>query len=386
MYKKKLRQWGLVKSSGAASKGLRHKGESDRLSLAKVTDCYMQAFPLDLQPQFDEEIQQTLKDVQSWVFGIPEATGQQPRMKLMHSSGEMYQIFTLSMELLTLSLGSLAGKLLRKMFLGLEHVLEETSLDLLWNLLDMVREMKMKGQERLLRLFIQHLGALARQKLPENHPIHRFINQISIRDANLLDIIRACHDDALDELRDRMMSQNYRQELHDSCIVRMQRLRCPTHDLFTQGIWLLMERPTAVNKYYASCWVKILVRLPPQTPATRPQLQELASQLIHKRGCLGDSPDLCENKISLDAKRRLAILELNAGGVLCDDQVTEDVLTESTGTVEGGKSRALLHEWHEMVSIERYLRMAGLDQDAESIRAQLAKTISTDLERLDHVV
>lgn len=120
--------------------------------------CHAANFTLQLEVQSDKVFEWVLKDIHNWMHGMVHVTRNQPVPT--YRSLEMYQTFTLAMELFTLNLVQLAGKTLQMLFIQLESVLEEPSFNLLWNILDMVYEMKMNGQIRLLNIFIQHLQAL----------------------------------------------------------------------------------------------------------------------------------------------------------------------------------------------------------------------------------
>lgn len=290
-----------------------------------------------------------------------------------YRSQEMYQTFTLAMELFNLNLVQLAGKTLKKLFIQLEGVLEEASFNLLWNILDIVYEMKMNGQSRLLTIFIQHLQALTQVKLATGHPVYTFIRQISIQDSNQLDAIRACHSAMLDELQSQLTPVEYRQQLHNSCVVRMKRTTCVVPDPFTVGIWMLKKRNDTMGAYFASCWSKIVSRrsskTTPPLPRERSEVQVLAENLVQRR--LDTANLTFAGAIIADATRRLAVIEMGAGGVLYDGHTEGDTTKAASEATEAGHFSLELIDWHAMLAIERNLRLVGLCQDADLIKGHV---------------
>lgn len=187
-----------------------------------------------------------------------------------------------------------------------------------------------------------------------------------------MESIRACHSAMLDELQSQLTPMEYRQHLHNSCIVRMKRMTCLAPDPFTVGIWMLKKRNTVMGEYIHDCWAKIVSRRSSRAtaplPTKRSEVQGLAKSLVQKQRL--DTTNLTfSSTIAADATRRLAVIEMGAGGVLHDEDMKEGgiVKAASAATKSAHFSLELL-EWHEMLSIERNLRLVGLYQDANLIK------------------
>jgi hypothetical protein len=333
MYKKQFKKWGLTKRAQreATSAGtwsltgqMRRQyllsgqkipaiGTMQQSQWRNIPSLRIASEPNAHTPE--RELQQVLTTICSWVYGVIEMG--KVKTKICSSSIEMYQTFTLAMELFSLDYGSLAGLAIRKVFIQLEDAIQDFNIDLAWNLVDMIYEMTMAGQNQLLSLFIRHMYSVAQQKLQAEHPLNRFAYLMFRQNASQLNMIRLYNSKILDQLTGHVSSKLYRQELHDSCIVRLQRQACLVPDVFVTGIWTLKRSHINIEGY-AQLWDIILSRHPQPSQVLRidiGEIRSLATKLLLKE-ILWHEDEIYRDKIILDAKRRLAWIEMNDGGVL----------------------------------------------------------------------
>lgn len=381
MYKKQLKRWGLSKRAQSRCTASRRGSRGSALPQVVASPKYKPVLAVQPLIESDGNLQCTLREIRNWVHGMVHLTKKQPHPSPTYDRSEvMYQTFTIAMELFALNLVGLAGKTLQSLFIQLERVLEEPSFDLLWNVFDMVYELKMDGHTQLLTIFVRHLEALTRVKFPAGHPMYRLIRRMHMQDSHQFGVIRKCHSDMLDELQHQLPSTEYRRQLHNSSIVRMQRIECLTPDPFIVGIWTLKKRSNVLGDNFANCWLKIIPNLnvPPEPlPTKREELQSLASKLVQDQR-LDDLVLTYSESIIEDAKRRLAVIEMGTGGVLFDGCETEVDDSENLPyvMVEKGYAGPELHDWHEMLSIVRHYKLVGLYDDAELIKRDLEMRVS----------
>lgn len=105
-----------------------------------------------------------------------------PNQPPMQDSRTMYRTFELVFDLWQHGQGQLAGMAARRGFYALEFVLGEDNPDLVWHMLDTVYDMIARGHTRLLAMFLPHAAALARRRLPANHPLHRILGLLATCD------------------------------------------------------------------------------------------------------------------------------------------------------------------------------------------------------------
>jgi hypothetical protein len=331
----------------------------------------------------ERELQQVLTNVTNWVYGIVEMGGEKRRT--YSSSIEMYQTFTLAMELFSLNYGFFAGLAIRKMFVQLEDAIQEFNIDLVWNLVDMIFEMTMAGQKQLLGIFVKHLFSITQKKLEALHPLRRFANLIFRQDIYYLNILRVHNSKVLDQLAEHVSSKLYRQELHDSCIVRLQRQACLVPDQFVTGIWTLKRSHINIEGY-TKHWDTILSRRPQPAEALRVDVAEvksLATELLLQE-ILWHENEIYSDKIILDAKRRLAWIELNDGGVLSNQTNDEEDNGIQHTKFQKVKATSTLYKLHEILAIERHFRLVCLENEAHQLREDLVSRVKDFLDDILH--
>lgn len=401
MYKKQFKKWGLTKRAQreATTMGTWSPIEpmrsqnlplSQRLNaigtmqLTQRHDISNPMIPLGLDVHTPERaLQQVLTIISNWVFGVIEMG--EVRAKMCSSSIEMYQTFGLAMELFSLNYGSLAGLATRKVFIQLEDAIQDFNIGLTWNLVDMVYEMTMAGQNQLLGIFIRHLYSVACQKLQAEHPLQRFAYLMLSQHAYQLNIIRAYNSKILDQLAERVSPRVYRHELHDSCIVRLQRQACLVPDIFITGIWTLKRNHINIEGY-AQHWDKILSRRAQPSNVMRidvSKIRSLATKLILRK-ILWHEDEIYSNKIVLDAKRRLAWIEMNDGGVLSSQTNDNEEQTIAYGKFQNEEAISTLHVLHELLAIERHFRLACLENEAYQLREDLVMKVGHFLDDILH--
>lgn len=382
MYKKQFKKWGLTKraqreatttGTWSLTERMRHQYLLSRQrinTIETMRQIQRRIIPgsiIALEPDVhtpERALQQVLTNISDWVYGVIEMG--KVRRRMYSSSIEMYQTFILAMELFSLNYGSLAGLAIRKVFIQLEDAIQDFNIDPAWNLVDMIYEMTMAGQDQLLGIFIRHLYSVAQQKLQAEHPLNRFAYLMFRQDAYHLNIIRVYNSNVLDQLAGHVSSRLYRQELHDLCIVRLQRQACLVPDTFVTGIWTL-KRSHINAEGYAKHWDTILSRRPQTSEALKinmTEIRSLATKLLLQE-ILWHEDETYSDKIILDAKRRLAWIELNDGGVLSgqiNDNEDEPVTYSSSQKEE---ATSALHKLHEILAIERHFRLVCLENECD---------------------
>lgn len=392
MYKKQFKKWGLTKraqreatiaGTWSLTEPMRRQDllSHQRLNTirtiqqTKRQNISCPRIPLDPDVHTPERaLQQVLTIISNWVYGVIEMGEVKTRM--CSSSTEMYQTFTLAMELFSLNYGSLAGLATRKVFIQLEDAIQDFNIGLLWNLVDMMYEMTMAGQNQLLGIFIRHLFSVARQKLQAEHPLQKFAYLMLSQHAYQLNIIRVYNSKILDQLADCVSPRLYRQELHDSCIVRLQRQACLVPDIFITGIWTLKRNHINIEGY-AQHWDKILLRRAQPSDDWRidvSEIRSLATKLLMQE-ILWHEDEMYRDKFILDAKRRLAWIEMNDGGVLSSKTNGNEEQTVAYDKFQVEEATSTLHVLHEMLAIERHFRLACLENEAELIREDLISKV-----------
>lgn len=401
MYKKQIKKWGLTKRAQreATTAGTRSLTEWMRrqylLSRQEINSIgtTQQTHRRDiLRPIIvagpdvhtpERALQQVLTIISNWVYGVIELS--KVKSRICFSSIEMYQTFTLAMELFSLNYGSLAGLAIRKVFIQLEDAIQDFNIDLVWNLVDMMYEMTMAGQNQLLGIFTGHLYSVAQQKLRAEHPLRRFASLMFRQTAYQLNIIRVYNSKVLDQLAGHVSPQFYRQELHDSCIVRLQRQACLVPDVFITGIWTLKRSHINIEGY-AQHWDTILsTRLQP-SEALRidvTDIRSLAAELLMQE-ILWHEDEIYRDKFILDAKRRLAWIEMNDGGVLSSQTNDNNEKTVTYGRFQKEEATSALHILHEMLAIERHFRLACLEDEAYQLREDLIIRVGVFLDDILH--
>ncbi|KAH6654293.1 Clr5 domain-containing protein [Truncatella angustata] len=88
-------------------------------------------------------------------------------------SQEAYGLFQFSAALYRRHHGRLAGKAVRKAFIHAEKAVSALDVHFMWNFLDIMYGMLLRGQEELLRIFLGHIAALGFRVLPVDHPVAR---------------------------------------------------------------------------------------------------------------------------------------------------------------------------------------------------------------------
>lgn len=401
MYKKQFRKWGLAKRAQreATSAETRSQKEQVRrqylLSRQKIhaIGTMQQSQRRDIsRPRIalgpnahtpERELQQVLTTISSWVYGVVDMG--EIKTSTCSSSIEMYQTFTLAMELFSLDYGSLAGLAIRKVFLQLEDAIQHFNIDLAWNLVDIIYEMTMAGQKQLLGIFVRHLYSVAQQKLQAEHPLKRFAYLMFRLNAYQLNMIRLYNSKILDQLTGHVSSELYRKELHDSCIVRLQRQACLVPDIFVTGIWTLKRSHINIEGY-AQLWDTFLSRRPQPSQLLRidvGEIRSLATELLLKE-ILWHEDEIYRDKIILDAKRRLAWIELNDGGVLSGQINDNKDKPAACGKFQKEEATSALHVLHEMLAIERHFRLACLENEADQLREDLIIKVGNFLDDILH--
>nr|WOD45611.1 hypothetical protein [Trichoderma atroviride] len=401
MYKKQIKKWGLTKRAqrDATAAGTRSLTERMRrqyllsrrdvngIGITQQTqrrDISRPIIALELDVHTPEQaLQQVLTLISNWVYGAIEMG--EVKTRICSSSIEMYQTFTLAMELFSLDYGSLAGLAIRKVFIQLEDAIQDFNIDLTWNLVDMMYEMTMAGQNQLLGIFIRHFYSVAQQSLRAEHPLKRFASLMFRQTADQLNIIRVYNSKLLDQLAGHVSPQLYRQELHDSCIVRLQRQACLVPDVFITGIWNL-KRSHINTEGYAQHWDKILSTRPQASEALRIDVMEirsLAAKLLLQE-ILWHEDELYRETIILDAKRRLAWIEMNDGGVLSSHTNDNKDKVAAHGEFQKEEATSALHILHEILAIERHFRLTGLENEAYQLREDLIIKVEDFLDDILH--
>lgn len=391
MYKKQFKKWGLTKRVQCEATAVEAWDLTERmrcqylLSRQRVNTtgttmqqtqrqyipCLTIALELDVHAP-ERALQQVLTNISNWVYGVVEIGKARNQRRITSSSIKMYQTFTLAMELFSLNQGSLAGLAIRKVFIQLEDAIQDFNIDLAWNLVDMIYEMTMAGQDQLLGIFIRHLYSIAQQKLQAEHPLNRFAFLMCRQDAYDLNIIRVYNSNVLDQLAGHVSAKLYRQELHDSCIVRLQRQACLIPDVFVTGIWTLKRSHINIEGY-AKHWDAILSMRPQASVSLtvdKTEIRALATKLLQQE-ILWHEHEIFSDKIILDAKRRLALIELNDGGVLFGQANNDGNEPIAYGSIQKEEVTSPLHGLHEILAIERHFRLFSLENEASQLRKDL---------------
>ncbi|KAK7409518.1 hypothetical protein QQX98_008302 [Neonectria punicea] len=234
-----------------------------------------------------------------------------------HHSTDMYSTFILASELLSHSQGNLAGKAIRKAFVLLESGVEDDSPVAVWNLIDMMYEMAVQEQTKLLQLFLGHFARLAQQRLPAGHPLVRISREMpSHADSSpadsmrLLDVARKCNADMLDQYVLSPHFFRYRMLFWDSCLFRMGRCPDPDSDRFVAAVWLQERQADTENLQDPTTQSirSLLLELSQVPLATRAETQRMANELLHGSQDEQSLPGLAG--IAHHSRKMLAKIEL----------------------------------------------------------------------------
>lgn len=92
---------------------------------------------------------------------------------------EVYGLFSLATALYRRDLGRLAGKAIRKAFIVVESALQNLDVHFLWEFIDIMYGMIIRGQRGLLAMFLAHVAALSYRLLPPTHPVTEAFTQLA---------------------------------------------------------------------------------------------------------------------------------------------------------------------------------------------------------------
>ncbi|KAK7429472.1 hypothetical protein QQZ08_004064 [Neonectria magnoliae] len=278
MYKKRFTKWGFVKNRR------RDPGQSSR----KLDDKPSQSTAITNinMPPPHHSLAAVVTGIRDWSTAALESGDERNG----HYSTDMYSTFILASELLSHGQGSLAGKAIRKAFVLLESGTEDDSPVVMWNLVDMMYEMAVQEQTKLLQLYVGHFARLSQQRLPGDHPLVRISREMPRHtDSNpadfmhLLEVARKCNIDMLDQYVLSPHFSRYRTLFWDSCLFRMGRCPDPDSDRFVASVWL-QEKQADLEKLQdpTTLSIRSLLLELSQIPLTsRAETQRMANELLH---------------------------------------------------------------------------------------------------------
>jgi hypothetical protein len=289
----------------------------------------------------------------------------------------LHQNLSFASDLLSQNEGYLAGKVVRKVFIELEDVIHDQGLTLMWNLLDAMYGMTMSGQIQLLKAFVRHLASLAQRQLQTRHPIYelsqQMLKQVAPYDATTialhLEAARSYNSNLMDRFITSPISANGR-ELRRSCLARLSRCSQTTFDPFISVIWSFERQFQLLSREHASC-INVILSLLPQSRKEQMQdrvyVYRTATEVLDLRW--QDEAESYVDKITLDAKRRLARIELQLGKVELDSGGGIALTRSDDADAAEAYGQDIPTEVREMWFAENLLRLAGRHTEADQIRA-----------------
>ncbi|KAK9781818.1 putative Clr5 domain-containing protein [Seiridium cardinale] len=113
--------------------------------------------------------------------GVPKSSLEFTPLQTFHpvESVEVYGLFAFATSLFRRDLGHLAGKAIRKAFIVVERAMQKLDVHFMWNFVDIMYGMVLRGQEELLQLFLSHIAALSSRLLHTRHPIAEAFKQLA---------------------------------------------------------------------------------------------------------------------------------------------------------------------------------------------------------------
>ncbi|KAH8691665.1 hypothetical protein BGW36DRAFT_400889 [Talaromyces proteolyticus] len=190
MYKKRFTKWGFYKNTRRA----RVNSTSPRST--EPSDVIWQP-QLTLMPTLnrtDMSILIFLTNIRTWCSAFFETAREShldflegtSRLSLLlpykqtvsYDQEQISASFRLVADLLVRGQGHLAGRLARKAFLQIEHMLQLEGPPFIWNLLEILHNIMYLKQGRLFSMLIIHLMSLAQCHYPENHSIVQLLQSL----------------------------------------------------------------------------------------------------------------------------------------------------------------------------------------------------------------
>ena len=170
MYKKRFAKWGFQKNSKrSGTKRVSSKELGPLLGVDSLpTTPYLDGY--------DDSILTVLTSVRTYSVAFYESVRSRssvfPTEHLCPAQPQEIS-FTckLVIDLLDRGYGDLAGRMARKAFILLEDMLKLEGPAVLWNLLDLLNQVLVAGQQRLFEMLLAHLTALAKKRTSQNHPL-----------------------------------------------------------------------------------------------------------------------------------------------------------------------------------------------------------------------
>ncbi|KAM5380116.1 hypothetical protein ACJZ2D_003763 [Fusarium nematophilum] len=368
MYKKRFTKWGFMKSRGRTlERGLRQGGGRPdwNLTIANIN------------------MPSSHRSVAAVIMGIHDlntaALGSVSDRNGRHSTA-MYSAFVLASELFSRGQGCLAGKAIRKALVLLEDGVEDETPVVVWNLVDMMYEMVVQKQNKLLQLFIDHFARLAEQRLPGEHPLVRISREMAkhrVFDSTdflyLLDMARKCNNEMLEKHVVSLNFSKYRRLFWESCLFRMGRCPDPNSDQFLASVWLLERRGDPERQWDStqSSIRSILLESGCALLTDNIILQRMATQQLHDSQY--DHHQLGLARISHYSRRMLAMIELHRESPVNQRELAAHTAYDSG---EDGSPRAIRETWY----LETLLRLTGKTEAADRMGDDAVKIVKNYLE------